>query len=125
MMPDMNQNVPMIPEQVIQAEQLGQSDMSAGDQQIMQFSPEEIENLKEIFFLFDKEKQGSIKLSDLEAIMQSLQRDPEEAKTLLTQIRQNQGIDVDSENILFDEFIKLMEQVENKLAKDDPNNLNR
>ena len=57
--------------------------------------------------------------------MQSLQRDPEEAKTLLTQIRQNQGIDVDSENILFDEFIKLMEQVENKLAKDDPNNLNR
>jgi len=24
----------------------------------MQFSPEEIENLKEIFFLFDKEKLG-------------------------------------------------------------------
>ena len=50
----------------------------------MQFSPEEIENLKEIFFLFDKEKQGAIKLSDLEAIMQSLQRDPEEAKILLS-----------------------------------------
>ena len=40
-----------------------------GDDGTMQFSPEEIENLKEIFFLFDKEKQGSIKLSDLEAIM--------------------------------------------------------
>ena len=26
------------------------------DPQIMQFSPEEIENLKEIFFLFDKDK---------------------------------------------------------------------
>jgi Ca2+-binding EF-hand superfamily protein len=38
----------------------------------MQFSPEEIENLKEIFFLFDKEKAGCIKTSDLEAIMQSL-----------------------------------------------------
>ena len=66
---------------------MGQSDMDGmGDdgQQIMQFSPEEIENLKEIFFLFDKEKQGSIKLTDLEAIMQSLQRDPEEAKTLLS-----------------------------------------
>ena len=54
----------------MQAEQLGQSDMEAiDDQQIMQFSPEEIENLKEIFFLFDKEKLGQIKLSDLEAIM--------------------------------------------------------
>lgn len=50
----------------------------------MQFSPEEIENLKEIFFLFDKEKQGAIKLADLEAIMQSLQRDPDEAKVLLS-----------------------------------------
>ena len=50
----------------------------------MQFSAEEIENLKEIFFLFDKEKIGQIKLTDLEAIMQSLQRDHEEAKTLLT-----------------------------------------
>lgn len=91
----------------------------------MQFSPEEIENLKEIFFLFDKEKQGSIKLSDLEAIMQSLQRDPEEAKVLLIQIRQIEGIDENSENISFEEFIKLMEHVEKKLAKDDPNNLNR
>ena len=91
----------------------------------MQFSPEEIENLKEIFFLFDKEKAGCIKTTDLEAIMQSLQRDPNEAKTFLKEIRQNSGIDEDSENISFDEFIKLMEQVENKLAKDDPNNLNR
>ena len=91
----------------------------------MQFSPEEIENLKEIFFLFDKEKQGAIKLSDLEAIMQSLQRDPEEAKQLLSHIRQINGMDESNENISFDEFIKLMEQVENKLARDDPNNLNR
>lgn len=41
--------------------------------------------------------------------MQSLQRDPEEAKTLLSQIRQNEGIDMSSENISFEEFIKLME----------------
>lgn len=91
----------------------------------MQFSPEEIENLKEIFFLFDKEKLGQIKLSDLEAIMQSLQRDPEEAKSLLTQIRQSEGMNENTENISFEEFIKLMEHVEKKLAKDDPNNLNR
>lgn len=43
----------------------------------------------------------------------------------MKEIRQNSGIDEASENISFDEFIKLMEQVENKLAKDDPNNLNR
>lgn len=49
----------MLPQPVIQAEHVGQSDMEVGDDpQIMQFSPEEIENLKEIFFLFDKEKVG-------------------------------------------------------------------
>jgi hypothetical protein len=38
----------------------------------MQFSDEEIQNLKEIFDLFDKEKAGAITMNDLEAIMQSL-----------------------------------------------------
>ena len=55
----------------------------------MQFSDEEIQNLREIFDLFDKESNGSILANDLEAIMQSLQRDPEEAKDMLIQIRQN------------------------------------
>ena len=49
----------------------------------MQFSDEEIQNLREIFDLFDKENQGAILANDLEAIMQSLQRDPEEAQALL------------------------------------------
>ena len=58
-------------------------------QQPQQFTPEEIQNLKEIFDLFDKENSGQITIKDLEAIMQSLQRDPEEAKDLLRQIRQD------------------------------------
>ena len=65
----------MLPQPVIGAENMGQSDdmgEQMDDPQIMQFSPEEVENLKEIFFLFDKEKCGQIKLADLEAIMQSL-----------------------------------------------------
>ena len=33
--------------------------------------------------------------------------------------------EIDEEKVTFDEFIALMQQVENKLAKDDPNNLNR
>ena len=53
----------------------------------MQFSDEEVTHLREIFDLFDREKQGSISIKDLEAIMQSLNRDPEEAKQLLQSIR--------------------------------------
>ena len=49
----------------------------------MQFTDEEIQNLKEIFDLFDKDRKGSIEIKDLEAIMQSLQRDPAEAMSLL------------------------------------------
>lgn len=53
----------------------------------MQFSDEEVTHLREIFDLFDREKMGSISIKDLEAIMQSLNRDPEEAKVLLQSIR--------------------------------------
>ena len=44
------------------------------EQQIqpMQFSEEEVQNLKEIFDLFDKQQVGTINIKDLEAIMQSL-----------------------------------------------------
>ena len=100
-----------------------------------QFSDEEIQNLKEIFDLFDKENQGSIVSTDLDAIMQSLQREPEEAKQMLSEMRQQnrekqamEGAEPEEQNedrVTFDEFIALMQQVENKLAKDDPNNLNR
>ena len=52
------------------------------DQQrpLQQFSEDEVQNLREIFDLFDKDKLGYIGIKDLEAIMQSLQRDPDEAK---------------------------------------------
>ena len=70
-------------------------------------------------------------MQDLEAIMQSLNRDPEEAKVLLMQIRQArqpeemvQEVDQD-DKITFEDFIQMMEQVENRLARDDPHNLNR
>ena len=58
--------------------------------------------------------------------MQSLQRDPEEAKYLLQQIREGQQDGFfDPELISFNDFLRMMEQVENNLAKDDPHNLNR
>lgn len=50
----------------------------------MQFSQEEVQHLREIFELFDREKTGTISISDLEAIMSSLNRDPTEARVLLS-----------------------------------------
>lgn len=80
----------------------------------MQFSDEEVQNLREIFDLFDKERNGTIYIKDLEQIMVSLQRDPDEAKQLLGQIRDAQMNEEgqDFERINFDDFLKMMEQVE-------------
>ena len=50
--------------------------MQIQNEQPLQFSDEEIQNLREIFDLFDKQQEGAIQVSDLDAIMQSLQRDP-------------------------------------------------
>ena len=47
------------------------------------FTDDEVQNLKDIFDLFDKERSGSIDVRDLEAIMTSLQRDPSEARAML------------------------------------------
>jgi len=43
--------------------------MELPNEQPLQFSDEEIQNLKEIFDLFDKQSEGSILVSDLDAIM--------------------------------------------------------
>lgn len=77
----------------------------------MQFSDEEVQNLREIFDLFDKERNGTIYIKDLEQIMVSLQRDPDEAKQLLGQIRDAQMNEEgqDFERINFDDFLKMME----------------
>jgi Ca2+-binding EF-hand superfamily protein len=47
------------------------------------YSEEEIENFRCIFEMFDKEKQGFIEIVDLQTIMRSLGRDPNEAMELL------------------------------------------
>jgi len=42
-----------------------------------------VQNLKEIFDLFDKEKNQMINVKDLETIMGSLQRDPAEVREFI------------------------------------------
>ena len=78
------------------------------------FAEDEVQNLRDIFDLFDKEKTGRIDVKDLEAIMTSLQRDPNEARAML-----NEGAHSSEEkqSVTFDEFINLMQQVENKILQ--------
>ena len=47
------------------------------------YSEEEVENFRCIFEMFDKEKTGFIGIPDLQTIMRSLGRDPNEAMELL------------------------------------------
>ena len=54
-------------------------------QQPQQFTEDEIANLREIFDLFDREHQGKINVKDLETIMQSLNRDPNEIREFMGQ----------------------------------------
>jgi hypothetical protein len=78
------------------------------------FNDEDIQNLKDIFDLFDKDQSGKIEASDLENILTSLKRDPEEAHQMLNDIDPNHD-----GQITFDEFLDLMRNIENKLDKKD------
>ena len=82
------------------------------EENLNNFTEEEVQNLKEIFDLFDKDQAGFIEVKDLETIMGSLQRDPNEVREFVENIDPNS-----SGRITFDEFLKLMQQVENKIVK--------
>ena len=74
------------------------------------FNEEEMQHLKDIFDLFDKDKAGAIEINDLEAIMSSLNRNPAEARAILEQVKP-----ADPDHLNFDEFVNLISQVEQKL----------
>jgi len=84
------------------------------------FTEDEIQNLRDIFDLFDKERAGRIEIKDLEAIMTSLQRDPNEAKEMLRDMDPNH-----EDTITFEGFINMMQQIENKMVRADPDHLKR
>ena len=60
--------------------------------------------MKDIFDLFDKDHSGKIEMKDLEAIMTSLQRDPNEAKEMLRSVDPNHD-----DAITFEEFLNMMQ----------------
>lgn len=81
-------------------------------QSVQQFTEDEVQNLKEIFDLFDKEKNQTINVKDLETIMGSLQRDPAEVREFIDDLGQE---------ISFDQFIDLMQKIENRIVHNQEN----
>lgn len=76
-----------------------------------QYSEEEIENFRCIFDMFDKDKTGVVNVNDLQTIMKSLGRDPQEAIDLLEEL------DFDSNGQMsFEEFLRIMKNLENRLV---------
>ena len=76
-----------------------------------EYQQEEIQNFRCIFDLFDKDRTGYVSIEDLQTIMQSLQRDPEEAHDLVKSLPQDVG-----DKLSFEEFLRIMKQLENRLA---------
>lgn len=61
--------------------------------------------------MFDKEKTGVVNVNDLQTIMKSLGRDPQEAIDLLEEL------DFDPNGQMsFEEFLRIMKNLENRLV---------
>ena len=61
--------------------------------------------------MFDKDKTGFVDIQDLQTIMKSLGRDPNEAEELV------EGLQLNQDNRLsFEEFLKIMKNLENRLV---------
>jgi len=80
------------------------------------YSEAELENFRCIFDMFDKDKSGFINVSDLQTIMRSLGRDPHEAIELLNALELSQ-----EGRLYFEEFLKIMKQLENRLVRANEN----
>ena len=63
--------------------------------------------------MFDPNKTGAIEVKDLETIMGSLQRDANEVRDFVDRLDPNSN-----GRISFEEFLELMQQIENKIVKD-------
>ena len=74
------------------------------------YSKEEIENFRMIFIMFDPEDTGFVGIKDLETILSSLGRDPDEAKDLV------EGMQLSDERLSFAEFLQIMKALENRLT---------
>ena len=74
------------------------------------YSQEEIENFRMIFEMFDAEKTGFVGIKNLETILKSLGRDPEEANELVADMQ------LEDDRLSFMEFLKIMKALESRLT---------
>lgn len=77
------------------------------------YSPEEIENFRMIFVMFDPEHSGFVGVKDLETILKSLGRDPSEATDLVA------DMNLADERLSFTEFLRIMKALESRLTAKD------
>jgi hypothetical protein len=75
----------------------------AQEQNLNNFTDDEIQNLRSIFEMFDPSKTGFIQVNDLETIMGSLQRDANEVREFVDRLDPNSN-----GRISFEEFLELM-----------------
>ena len=86
------------------------------EQKILEmYSQDEIENFRMIFIMFDPEKTGFVRLKDLETILKSLGRDPDEATDLVVDMH------LADDRMSFMEFLKIMKALESRLTAKDEN----
>lgn len=81
----------------------------------LDFPPEEIENFKKLFDIFDKDGSGAIDVSDMEQVMEQLGKDPARARSLLDEIDPNHD-----GKIGFDEYLKMLSSIEKELEGSAP-----
>ena len=74
------------------------------------YTEEDIDNLRKIFSLFDKENEGMIAISDMHELMQNLGKTKQEARVIVN------AIDVNHDSkIEFEEFVQLLSSIEKSL----------
>ena len=72
--------------------------------------------------MFDKEKRGYVRVEDLQTIMKSLGRDPNEAIDIIQsqdfefKREMEEGQDILDQEINFEDFLKIMTTLENRLV---------
>lgn len=72
--------------------------------------------------MFDKDKRGYVRVEDLQTIMKSLGRDPNEAIEIIQsqdfefKNQMEEGQDILDQEINFEDFLKIMRTLENRLV---------
>eukprot|EP00357_Protocruzia_adherens_P018499 CAMPEP_0115023004 /NCGR_PEP_ID=MMETSP0216-20121206/32036_1 /TAXON_ID=223996 /ORGANISM="Protocruzia adherens, Strain Boccale" /LENGTH=425 /DNA_ID=CAMNT_0002396093 /DNA_START=60 /DNA_END=1337 /DNA_ORIENTATION=+ len=81
------------------------------------FTPDELQNLREIFSMFDHDDQGSIALKDLRDLFSHIDKNPEDAQEYVARL----GFE-EHELISFQQFLHLLHVIESEIDQNRPGN---